>query len=95
MSTIQIRIDDKTKNSAKKVLDEVGMDMSSAIKVYLKQIVIRKGIPFELVSENGLTTKEENAILKASEEAKHGKNVRRFTDWKAAKTHLDNLKSKK
>lgn len=94
MSTIQIRIDAKTKKSAKKVLDEVGMDMSSAIKVYLKQIVIRKGIPFQLLTENGLTVEQEQAILKASEEAIQGKNVTRAMNWKEAIAHLDKLRSK-
>lgn len=75
MSTIQIRIDEKTKKSAKKVLDKIGLDMSSAIKVYLKQIVISQAIPFPLLTENGLTIQQEQEILKASEEAKRGINV--------------------
>ncbi|EKD48257.1 MAG: hypothetical protein ACD_65C00045G0003 [uncultured bacterium] len=92
MSTIQIRIDEKTKNSAKKVLDDVGMDMSSAIKVYLRQIVINKGIPFRLVTENGMTIGEEVAILNASGEARIGKNVKKVKGWSEAKSYLDSLK---
>lgn len=92
MSTIQIRIDDKTKQSAKKVLDDVGIDMSSAITIYLKQIVINNGIPFKLITANGLTPARERAILKASEEAKRGKNVTRAMNWKEAKRFLDGLK---
>lgn len=92
MSTIQIRVDEKTKKSAKKVLEDVGMDMSSAIKVYLKQIVIQNGIPFKLVTENGMTFAEENRILDASSEAKFGKNVRTVNGWKEAKSYLDSLK---
>lgn len=75
MSTIQVRIDEKTKKSAKKVLDKIGMDMSSAIKIYFKHIVITQGIPFKLLTENGLTVEQEREILKASEEAKRGINV--------------------
>jgi DNA-damage-inducible protein J len=75
MSTIQIRIDPKTKIAAKKILDKLGLDMSSAIKVYLMQIIISEGIPFSLLTENGLTMKQEKEILKASEEAKRGVNV--------------------
>lgn len=93
MSYIQLRIDDKTKNSAKKVLDELGVDMSSAIKVYLRQIVINKGIPFKLVTENGFTPEEERKILKASEEAKKGKNVSGpFSTKKEVQDYLDSLK---
>lgn len=95
MSAIQIRIDEKTKKSAKKVLDKVGMDMSVAIKVYLKQIVIRQGIPFKLFTENGLTFEEEETIIKASGEAKKGKNIVRTSTWKETKAYLDSLKEKK
>lgn len=75
MSTIQVRIDPKTKRDAQKVLDKVGLDMSSAIKVYFNQIVISQGIPFPIFTENGLTIRQEREILKASEEAKRGINV--------------------
>ncbi len=70
----------KTKRAAKRVLDELGIDMSTAIKAYLKQISIRKGIPFPLLTENGLTPTEEKAVLKSSKEAAQGKNVSRWFD---------------
>lgn len=91
MSTIQIRIDEKTKKSAVKVLNMVGMDMSSAVKIYFRQIILRKGIPFQILTENNLTPKEEKAILKASAEAKKGKNVTKTMGSKAALTYLKNL----
>ena len=91
MSTIQIRIDPQTKKSAQKVLDKIGMDMSSAIKVYLRQIVVHKGIPFVL-TENGMTPQQEKEILKASEEARQGKNVVTTHTWKETKAFLDSLK---
>ena len=94
MTTIQVRIDEKTKNSAKKILDDVGMDMSSAIKVYLKQIVIYQGLPFKLLTKNGLTVQEENQILKATEEAEKGINVTVTKNWKETKNFLDSLKKK-
>jgi len=89
MSHIQIRIDEETKKSAKKILDKLGVDMSSAIKIYLKQIIINKGIPFKLVTENGLTP--ENEIIKASDEAKQGKNVSKAMTPKKAIDYLKNL----
>lgn len=78
MATIQIRIDNKTKRSAKRVLSKLGLDMSTAIKAYLKQISVSKGIPFRFVTENGLTPAEEKAVLKASKEASEGKNVSKW-----------------
>lgn len=93
MATIQVRIDEKTKKSAKKVLDKIGMDMSSAVKIYFKHIVITQGIPFKLLTENGLTVEQEREILKASEEAKRGINVSGpFETAAELKAHLDSLK---
>lgn len=91
MSTIQVRIDAKTKQAAKKVLDALGIDMSTAIKAYFKQISIRKGIPFHLYTENGLTLKEERAIFKAAEEARQGKNVTKYMSSDEFLKYLDSL----
>ena len=92
MSTIQIRIDEKTKKSAKKILDKIGMDMSSAIKVFFRQIVITKSIPFPLLTENGLTVEQEMQILKASEEAKKGINVSGPLEGDEITEYLNKLK---
>lgn len=94
-SQIQIRIDEKTKKDAQVILEDLGLDLSSAIKIYLKQIILFKGIPLKLVTENGLTVQEEKAILKASKEAKAGKNVTTAKNWKETKSYLSKLKSKK
>lgn len=75
MATIQIRIDDKTKRSARKVLDRLGIDMSTAIKAYLRQVAIHERLPISLVTENGLTPEEEGEIVRADKEARAGKNV--------------------
>ena len=92
MTQIQVRIDEKTKRDAQKILDTVGLDLSSAIKVYLKQVIIHKGIPLQLLTENGLTLAEERAILKAFKEAQAGKNVTTTKNWEETKKYLDSLK---
>lgn len=75
MTTVQIRIDERTKRDAKRVLDKLGIDMSGAIKLFLRQLTIRKEMPMRLLTENGFTVEEENEINKASAEAAAGKNV--------------------
>lgn len=44
---VQVRLDSKLKQDATKVLDEIGMDMPNAIRMFLKRIVIEKGLPFD------------------------------------------------
>ena len=68
--TIQIRIDTKTKEAARKTLAGVGLDMSSAVKLFLTNVVNRQGIPLDLRTENGFTLEQEQALLAETEEAK-------------------------
>ena len=73
------------------MLNRVGLDMSSAIKLYLKQVSIRKGLPFAVLTENGLTPEEENHILAASEEARRGINVSPAMEGDEAVEYLKKL----
>lgn len=74
MGTIQIRIDEQTKKSAKKILEGLGLDISGAVKIYLKQIILRKGLPFKVLTENGMTPEEEEEILRIGDEMSKGIN---------------------
>ena len=56
-ATIHARIDAQTKSQAQSILSELGMTLSEAITLYLRQIVFNKGIPFELKIPNELTLK--------------------------------------
>lgn len=47
-TTITVRTDTELKAEAQKVLAELGMDMSTAINVFLRQVVRRQAIPFEI-----------------------------------------------
>lgn len=48
MKTLQIRVPDELREGADRVLEEIGMDMSTAIRVYLRKIVHTRSIPFAL-----------------------------------------------
>lgn len=45
-STIQIRMDKKTKEKAAKILANMGMTMSSAVQLYFSQIIKEEALPF-------------------------------------------------
>ncbi|MDB4978938.1 MAG: translation repressor RelB [Candidatus Peribacteria bacterium] len=75
MTTIQIRTNEKIKASAQQILGKLGLDLSTAINMYLVQIIEKKGIPFEILTKNGLTAAQEKEILKEIEWTKtHGKS---------------------
>ena len=65
--------------------------MSSAIKLFIRQATLRKGLPFLLTTENGLTLEEEAEIIKASSEAKRNKNVSKSLKGKDAVKYLKSL----
>lgn len=46
-SFIQVRVDDKLKQEATDILNGIGMDMPTAIRMFLKKIVIEQGLPFD------------------------------------------------
>jgi DNA-damage-inducible protein J len=56
-ATVQIRVDEQTKNQAKQVFNALHLNMSEAICMFLRQVVLNQGIPFEIKIPNALTQK--------------------------------------
>lgn len=54
-ATIQARIDPSVKNKAQKILNKLNISMSEAITIFLTQVSLTKGIPFEIKIPNELT----------------------------------------
>jgi addiction module RelB/DinJ family antitoxin len=48
-SNIFARIEPELKEQAEAVLNEIGLPMSGAITLFLKQIVLRRGVPFPVI----------------------------------------------
>ncbi len=51
-STLQIRIDSNLRREADALFASTGLDLTSAVRLFLRQSVIRRRLPFEVVSEN-------------------------------------------
>ncbi len=56
-ATVQVRVDEQTKAEAKKVLGALHLSMSEAICLFLRQVVLHRGIPFEVKLPNELTAR--------------------------------------
>jgi len=56
-ATIQTRVDPEIKNNAQMILKKLNISMSEAISMYLSQITLHKGIPFEIKIPNEATAK--------------------------------------
>jgi addiction module RelB/DinJ family antitoxin len=48
MKTLQVRLTDDLREEADSVLANMGLDMPTAIRLYLKKIIQTGGIPFQL-----------------------------------------------
>lgn len=54
MATVptQIRIDETVKAQATSLFNDLGMDMSSAVNIFLRQCLLRGGLPFTVEVPN-------------------------------------------
>ena len=48
---IQFRVDDELKSQASSVYSKLGIDLSTAIRIFLKRSVDVNGIPFSMINE--------------------------------------------
>ena len=71
-SNLQIKINPEIKTSVEPILDAIGLSFSDAFNLMLKQIYLKRRLPFELsdvqLTENGYTPEFEAAILADAEE---------------------------
>lgn len=48
-ATLNLRVDPEVKQSAETVLDQLGLSMSTAVDMFLRQVSLTGGIPFKVV----------------------------------------------
>jgi len=61
-SLIQVRIDDELKNDSSNICEELGIDLSTAIRMFLKRMVAENGLPFSTNLDKGTS---KNEVLRA------------------------------
>lgn len=80
----QIRIEENTKKQAVELLEGLGLNLSDAVNMFLRQVILHKGIPFDVsYPEDVLEFKSD--VIEAMEEAKRisrDPNVKGYTDVK-------------
>ena len=83
-SAINIQVDSDTKKQATDILNNLGLSMSTAINIFLKQVIKRDGIPFEIVNN-----KPNEEMLKAVQEMiSHPNDYPRYTNREDLKKAL-------
>ncbi len=67
---LHIRVEPKVKEKAEETLNDLGLSISEAVNVFLNQVILNEGIPFEIRKN-----RYSNSTIKAMEDIKKGKNL--------------------
>lgn len=81
-STITIRVDPELKRKTEKTLDDLGLTTTQAVTIFLKQGIMRKGLPFPVSMPNAETRKAMDDIAKR-------RNVKTFENTDALFADLE------
>lgn len=89
MATVptQVRIDEELKKQSTELFAQLGIDMSSAMNMFLRQCVMRGGLPFAVE-----LPQYRSDVLEAMEEAKQiskSPNTKRYGSFAEALEDLD------
>ena len=80
--TVNVRINKDIKEKAQIVAEKLGLDLSSAVKIFINKMISTESIPFEIRTENGYTPTFEATILKEYKDLK--KNGKRYSNAEEA-----------
>ena len=78
MATVTARVDENVKKEAETLFKKIGLNMSTAMNLFLKKCILEQGIPFELKVPNKETLKamqETENILSSKIERKGYKSA--------------------
>lgn len=67
MANLNIRVDDTLKRQAETVLSDLGISLSTATTIFLKQVVRHNGIPFELRADPFYSAENQARLMIAKE----------------------------
>ena len=88
-SAINVNVDTKVKEEATAILKDLGLNMSTAINMFLVQIIKKDGIPFEI--RNPKPTKNLVKALNELEDMEQGKKkYKKFDTVEDLLKDLDN-----
>lgn len=79
-TNLNIRTDKEVKENAEKIFSELGISMTTAVNMFLRQTIRFGGIPFELrVTPNAETI----ASIEEGRQLSHDKSAKGYTDMES------------
>ena len=77
MAQVSFRIDDTLKEEADVVFHDMGMNMSTAITIFIRQTINRQAIPFEVRSSRNALS-DSSRILASAQDYENGRKGYHF-----------------
>ena len=65
-SLIQVRVEESLRKDAEALFKDLGLDMPSAVRLFLKQSLLQRGIPFAIVKPDDFYNEYNQQILAKS-----------------------------
>ena len=65
-ATLQVRLDTRLKKDADQFFSAAGLDITTAVRLFLRQVVIRQAIPFEIIADDPFYSAANQSVLKKS-----------------------------
>ena len=87
-STFSVRVDSGLKTEAENCLADMGMSMSTAINIYLRQIVRHRAIPFT-ISATPMPNRATREAIEEGERIAHDPNVPGYKDMDSLRRALN------
>lgn len=75
MAQVNFRIDDNLKKEADALFDELGLNMTTAINMFVRQTVRQGGIPFEVTTDPFYSKSNMAALQNSIEQMKAGRII--------------------
>ena len=75
MSQINVRVDDELKAQVESIFDELGINVSTAVNIFFKQVARENGIPFEMRLDPFYSESNMKALRKSIQQLDSGNTV--------------------
>ncbi|MDL2268622.1 type II toxin-antitoxin system RelB/DinJ family antitoxin [Desulfosarcina sp. OttesenSCG-928-G17] len=75
MANLQVKIDDQLNADAKAVAASLGMDVNTAVRIFLTQMVRDKALPFRPVADPFYSLKNQAVLKESIEQGKRGEFI--------------------
>ena len=75
MALLQIHVDDDLASQAREIAKGMGLDLSSAVRIFLRQMIMENGLPFRPTCDPFYAQKNADALRRSLAQLKAGNVV--------------------